>query len=111
MAQSPDDAAMLEPVSLECIGNEVAIRWSDGRETYYPMDFLRRRSPSAENTGEKDLLGRTFAAAQPAGPGPVKVTDWNKVGAYGIQFLFSDGHSTGIYSFDYLLGLADELPA
>lgn len=102
---------MLEPVKLECIGNEVAVRWSDGRETFYPMDFLRRKSPSAENTGEKDLLGRTFAAPQPVGPGRVRVTGWSRVGSYGIQFKFSDGHSTGIYSFDYLLGLAGELPS
>ena len=40
--------SMLTPVDIQIIGSEIAIRWSDGRETYYPADRLRAASPSAE---------------------------------------------------------------
>ena len=48
---------MLHPADIQAIGHEIAIRWSDGAETYYPMEKLRALSPSAETTGERDLLG------------------------------------------------------
>jgi len=94
---------------IQLIGNEVAIRWKDGTENYYPMDRLRALSPSAETQGERDLLGHRI------GGGPVHrdfsgvtVVGWNPVGSYAIQFRFSDGHNTGIYSFDYLKKIAEE---
>jgi len=88
---------------IQIIGNEVAIRWSDGSESFYAMDYLRAVSPSAETQGEQDLFGN------PMGPDQldhdftgVTVTGWKPVGSYGVQFHFSDGHKTGIYSFEYL---------
>ena len=49
---------MLAPTDIQLIGNEVAIRWSDGVESYFAGEFLRAASPSAENMGERDVLGR-----------------------------------------------------
>ena len=94
---------------IESIGNELAIVWSDGREDYHTHHFLRLNSPSAENIGERDLTGRTIL---PSSVGQVSdevcVTGWRPVGGYAIQIFFSDGHCTGIYSFDYLRRLGDE---
>lgn len=71
-------------------------------ESFYKMELLRALSPSAENTGERDLLGQIHGgSSQTAFPGVV-VTGWNLVGSYAIQFVFSDSHATGLYSFDYL---------
>ena len=50
---------MNAPEHLEVIGDLLAIRWSDGSEDYLPVERLRAASPSAENTGERDLLGRS----------------------------------------------------
>ena len=62
-------------------------------------------SPSAENTGERDLLGKKIGGTnQKHFPG-VTVKDWRMVGGYAIQFDFSDGHNTGLYTFDYLKAL------
>ena len=100
---------MKAPARIEAIGNEIAIVWPDGAEQYLPMERLRACSPSAENTGERDLVGRVYGGTdQTEFPG-VTVTGWQIVGAYAVQFTFSDGHSTGIYAFDFLRGLGGGL--
>jgi DUF971 family protein len=96
---------MKAPTRIEAIGTEIAIIWPDGIEQYLPMEKLRAWSPSAENTGERDLVGRVYGGTdQTEFPG-VTVTAWQIVGAYAVQFTFSDGHNTGIYTFDFLRGL------
>jgi len=100
---------METPEEIQSIGGEIAVRWSGGQESYYPMERLRALSPSAENQGEKDLLGKVYGGTDQSEFPGVTVTGWQPVGGYGIQFLFSDGHSTGIYSFDYLKKIAEAL--
>ncbi|HSI65208.1 MAG TPA: gamma-butyrobetaine hydroxylase-like domain-containing protein, partial [Candidatus Saccharimonadia bacterium] len=46
---------MIRPANISAIGNEIAIAWEDGAESYISMEALRAASPSAENTGEQDL--------------------------------------------------------
>lgn len=93
---------MVKPDDIQLIGDTVAIRWSDGVEDYFSMERLRALSPSAENQGERDLLGNLYGGTdQTEFPG-VTVAAWVPVGGYAIQLSFSDGHKTGIYSFDYL---------
>ncbi len=99
---------MISPDSIQMIGDEMAIRWSDGSEDFFKMEFLRARSPSAENTGERDLTGQVHGGTtQTSFPG-VRVTGWHRVGDYAIQFEFSDGHRTGLYAYDYLKELSAE---
>ena len=94
---------MNKPEDIQLIGNEIAIRWDDGDEDYLPMDKLRALSPSAETQGERDLLGNLIGGGEPGRDFTgVTVTGWAPVGGYAIQFTFSDGHRTGIYSFPYL---------
>ena len=93
---------MPHPSNIAAIGKEIAILWDDGSESYITMEKLRAASPSAENTGETDLLGKTHGGTdQREFPG-VTVKGWNMVGSYAVQFQFSDGHNTGIYPYDYL---------
>lgn len=100
----------LEPKNIQLIGKEVAILWNDGRESYYPMEFLRAQSPSAENRGEPDILGRIHGADPRRDFPGVTVTGWDFVGGYACRFDFSDGHRTGIFSFRYLRELEKLLP-
>jgi len=94
---------------IQLIGIEVAIKWADGSENFYAMDRLRALSPSAETQGERDLLGNAISADQLGKDfSGVTVVGWNPVGGYGIQFHFSDGHKTGIYTFEYLRDIASE---
>ncbi len=95
---------------IQLIGNEVAIKWDDGSDDFYPMDQLRAASPSAETAGERDLLGVQISGDEKGKDFTgVTVTGWAPVGNYGLQFKFSDGHNTGIYSFDFLKELTNHL--
>jgi len=92
---------------IDAIGDLIALRWVDGAEHYIPMERLRAWSPSAENTGERDLLGNQIGGTdQKEFPGVV-VKSWRLVGGYALQFDFSDGHNTGIYSWEYLRALGE----
>ena len=98
---------MLTPTDIQLIGNEIAIRWSDGAESYFTHEFLRAASPSAENIGERDILGRQIGGdSRTSFPG-VTVLGWKRIGNYALNFEFSDGHRSGLYSFEYLRRLAD----
>ncbi|HEY0968957.1 MAG TPA: DUF971 domain-containing protein [Opitutaceae bacterium] len=101
---------MHTPVNIQLIGNEVAIAWSDGRETYFPAEGLRAASPSAENQGERDIFGQQYGGDGPKTFPGVLVTGWEQVGNYAVRFDFSDGHRTGLYSYDYLRKLAERHP-
>ncbi len=93
---------MLKPKNVQSIGQEIAIAWSDGSESYFPMAFLRRHSPSAENRGETDIFGQKYGGTDRTDFEGVTVTGWHFVGNYAIRFEFSDGHDTGLYSFSFL---------
>lgn len=98
---------MQTPVDIQLIGNEVAIRWSDGAESFFGSEFLRAASPSAENMGERDILGRQIGGDPRTSFPGVVVLNWSRVGNYAINFEFSDGHHTGLYTYDYLRRLHD----
>jgi DUF971 family protein len=111
---APDDfcsaPAMHTPRDIQLIGHEVAIAWDDGRESYFTFEQLRAASPSASNLGERDILGNQYGGDGPKKFPGVQVRGWERVGNYALRFDFSDGHRTGLYSFDYLRRLADTAP-
>jgi len=101
---------MHTPVQVQLIGDEVAIAWSDGLETYLKGEFLRAASPSAENMGERDVFGRQYGGAGPRNFSGVQVLSWDRVGNYALRFEFSDGHRTGLYTYEYLRKLSAQKP-
>jgi DUF971 family protein len=96
------DRAMHSPVNIQLIGQEIAIVWDDGTESYFAFEKLRAASPSAANLGETDIMGNKYGGDGPKKFPGVEVTGWAQVGNYAIRFEFSDGHRTGLYSYDYL---------
>jgi len=94
------------PANIQLIGHEVAIIWNDDVETYFKMEDLRAASPSAQNIGERDILGNQYGGDGPKKFPGVTVIGWEIVGTYAIRFDFSDGHRTGLYSYDFLRELA-----
>ncbi len=97
---------MHAPVNVQLIGREVAIVWDDGRESYYTFESLRAASPSASNQGERDILGNRYGGDGPKQFPGIEVIGFERVGNYALRFDFSDGHRTGLYSFDYLRTIA-----
>ena len=93
---------MHSPVNIQLIGQEIAIVWDDGAESYFTFEKLRAASPSAANLGETDIMGNKYGGDGPKKFPGVEVTGWAQIGNYAIRFDFSDGHRTGLYSYDYL---------
>lgn len=96
------------PKNIQLIGKEIAIQWADDSESYYTSEYLRTKSPSAENIGEKDIFGNQYGGDGPRQFPGVVVEGWDYVGNYAVSFHFSDGHRTGIFSWDYLQEIAKE---
>lgn len=84
------------------IGDELAIRMSDGREMYFPLAMLRRACPCANCQGEPDAMGRVQKPHVEYGLKAFELSSFEKVGGYGLQLFWADSHGTGIYSMAYL---------
>lgn len=93
---------ILRPLDVQLIGSELAIRWSDGGESFIACEALRAASPSAEVRGEHDIFGNKYGGEAPRGHAGVSVLGWEFIGGYAICFNFSDGHRTGLYSYTLL---------
>ena len=80
------------------------IAFDDGRSFRLPYEYLRVFSPSAEVRGH----GPGQEVLQ-VGKKDIEIRHVEPVGSYAIQPTFSDGHATGIYSWEYLYQLGGEL--
>ena len=78
------------------------ITFDDGRSFRLPYELLRVYSPSAEVRGH----GPGQEVLQ-TGKRDVEIRSLDPVGSYAVQPVFSDGHSTGIYSWEYLYELGE----
>ena len=92
----------LEPTNIQQIGNELAIHWNDGIESYLDLQFLRRACPCAACGGEPDVLGNIMRPNVSYSAHSFELAGFEIVGGYAIQPRWADGHGTGIYSFQYL---------
>ena len=93
----------MRPLDIQTIGTELAVKWSDGTESFIPLENLRRACPCAGCQGETDILGKLYK--NPAAPLTAKAFELTRlltVGGYAIQPIWADGHNTGIFSFEYL---------
>src|SRR5512145_804541 len=87
-------------ITLHQKSRVLEIAFADGRSFRLPYEFLRVHSPSAEVRGH----GPGQEVLQ-VGKRNVEIVAVEPVGSYAIQPRFSDGHDTGIYSWDYLYEL------
>ncbi|CAN5677861.1 hypothetical protein BH09VER1_BH09VER1_02570 [soil metagenome] len=96
----------LHPLSIQKIGGELAISWSDTTESYLPLETLRRACPCATCGGEPDVMGKVIRPSVAYSAESFDLSSWEMVGGYGFQPRWADGHRTGIYSYPYLRRLA-----
>ena len=93
----------MRPVDIQQIGAEVAVKWDDGSESFIPLKTLRRACPCAGCKGEVDIMGNLYKGPDvELPPTAFELKRIDTVGGYAIQPVWGDGHSTGLYSFDYL---------
>jgi DUF971 family protein len=89
-------------------GAGVDITWADGHSSHYDFAYLREHCPCAtcnEERGKKEQLKTPLSghfAPLPMFKPKARAQSAATVGNYAIQISFSDGHSTGIYSYDHL---------
>lgn len=95
----------LELETMHVIGDNLALKWTDGEESFFGLEFLRRSCPCALCAGEKDLLGNVSHQRQILSPKSFQLSKLSTVGGYAIQPEWADGHASGIYSFEYLRSL------
>ena len=84
-------------IKLHQKSRALEIEFADGKTFMLPCEFLRVYSPSAEVRGH----GPGQEVLQ-MGKRTIEITAIEPVGTYAIQPQFSDGHNTGIYSWDLL---------
>ena len=84
-------------ITLHQASRVLEIAFADGKTFRLPCEFLRVYSPSAEVRGH----GPGQEVLQ-TGKKDVEILKVEAVGNYAVQLSFSDGHDTGIYSWDLL---------
>jgi DUF971 family protein len=98
----------MRPLDLQPIGDELAIKWEDGSESFIRLEKLRRCCPCAGCKGEMDIMGNVYKnPAKPLPPQAFQLVRLERVGGYAIRPIWADGHATGLFSFDYLRHVAD----
>ena len=98
----------LDLANVQLIGDELAMRWNDGVESYLALERFRRACPCATCGGEPDVLGNISRPDVSYTPASFELAGWQLVGGYALQPRWGDGHSTGLYSFQYLRRLTAE---
>jgi DUF971 family protein len=84
-------------VRLDRDNGRVVIRWDDGARLEYLLDALRNACPCAA------CRGHSPGEVEPPRKQGMVLRGIHEVGTYALRFDWSDGHSTGIYTWPYLL--------
>lgn len=88
----------------------LTIVWTDGKSTRHSMAQLRKDCPCANCNKEREKLApkkgampmlRVIQSGTPVVQ-EARVLEFSPVGRYALNFAFNDGHSTGIYTYDFL---------
>ncbi len=96
------------PLSVETTERSLKVAWDDGAVTETPFRTLRLECPCAGCIEEWSGKRMLDPATVPEGVRPLKV---EPVGNYAVSFLWSDGHTTGIYSWPTLRAIGASEPA
>ena len=92
-----------EELRLAGGGSELVVRFDTGESHTLAAEYLRVESPSAEvkghGPGQEQLVW---------GKRKVKISRLEPVGSYAVRIVFDDGHSTGLFTWPYLLKLGRE---
>ena len=90
----------------------IKIDWKDGHHSDYGITYLRDECPCATCTGAHGTEPRTKESEAPTSPFPMfkpalKMLNVEPVGNYAIRIHWSDGHSSGIYSYAHFRAICN----
>ena len=98
----------MKPNDIQIIGEELAVKWDDGGESFVRLAKLRKACPCASCKGETDVMGNLHKGPErPYKLSSFQVRSIEFVGGYAVKPVWEDGHSTGLFAFDYLRAVAD----
>lgn len=100
VAQKSASAPPPESITVHARSRVLELAWADGTVHRIPFELMRVYSPSAEVRGH----GPGQETLQ-QGKRDVDIVDLTPVGNYAIKPTFSDGHDSGLYSWDYLFAI------
>lgn len=87
-------------IKLHQQSRKLDVSFDDGQSFTLPCEYLRVYSPSADVRGHSPEQ-----AVLQTGKEQVNIKDIEAVGNYAVKLVFSDGHDTGLYTWDYLYEL------
>lgn len=92
----------------QVIGDELAVKWDDGKESYLSLEALRRHCPCAGCKGETDVMGNVYRGPEiQLTLDSFRLVRIDRIGSYALQPIWGDGHATGLYAFEYLRAIAE----
>ena len=100
----PTEPFLVRPKMVALGETHITIEWSDGHRSVFSNRGLRESCPCALCQGEMNPLGGSRSLPMlPDVRAGIRASEYRMIGLYAIAFAWSDGHSTGIYPYDYLL--------
>lgn len=103
------------PTQIERVGeNRLKITWSDSQQRLYTVRQLRDRCPCAtcrEKSNAPPKPATMLTVLKPEETRPLRIESMKPVGTYAYSIHFSDGHDTGIFTFDLLREIGEQVTA
>jgi DUF971 family protein len=99
----PAAEAELSEIRLSADKKQLSLQFEDGRHLTLDAEFLRVESPSAEVRGHHPSERKTLGNKR-----HVTIKAIEPVGHYAIRLVFDDGHDTGLYTWAFLISLAEQ---
>ena len=87
----------------ELVNDLLLLKWDDGKEDFLSLKSMRNNCPCANCSGETDVFGNIYKGPpQIMNEKSYRIKGFQPVGYYAIRPFWEDGHSDGIYSYEYL---------
>ena len=97
-------------VTFETVNDLMLFKWGDGLESYINLKILREKCPCANCEGEKDVFGNIYKGdTKPMNENSFLLKGIQPVGYYALRPFWNDGHHSGIYSFEFLRTLCENI--